>query len=87
MIFHFDNATPHTAMCMIDYLRASRLTREPPPIYFTGFGTMRFLHVRQTENGVDGCIFADNDQLLQGVMEVLNGISREEFEAVVEEWI
>jgi hypothetical protein len=31
--------------------------------------------------------FADDDELLQGVMEVLNRISREELEAGFEEWL
>jgi hypothetical protein len=31
--------------------------------------------------------FAGDDELLQGVMEVFNGISREELEAVFEEWL
>jgi hypothetical protein len=31
--------------------------------------------------------FADEDEFLQGVMEVFNGISREELEAVFEEWL
>jgi hypothetical protein len=33
-----------------------------------------------------GAVFAD-DQLSQSVMEVLNGISREEHEAPVQEWL
>jgi hypothetical protein len=33
-----------------------------------------------------GAAFAD-DELLQSVMEVLNGISREELEAIFEEWL
>jgi hypothetical protein len=34
-----------------------------------------------------GAAFADDNELLQDVMEVLNGISREELEAVFEEWL
>jgi hypothetical protein len=31
--------------------------------------------------------FADDGELLQGVMKVINGISREKLEAVFEEWL
>jgi hypothetical protein len=34
-----------------------------------------------------GAASADNNELLQGVMEVLNRISREELEVVFEEWL
>jgi hypothetical protein len=34
-----------------------------------------------------GAAFADDDELLESSMEVLNGISREEPEAVCEEWL
>jgi hypothetical protein len=33
MVLHFDNATPHTAKCTIDYLRANQLTRAPHPTF------------------------------------------------------
>jgi hypothetical protein len=34
-----------------------------------------------------GTVFVNDDELLQGVIDVLNGISREELEAVFEEWL
>jgi hypothetical protein len=55
--------------------------------HFTRFGVVGFLPVRQTENGVDRCGHADKDEFLQTVMEVLNAVSREELEAVFEEWL
>jgi hypothetical protein len=34
-----------------------------------------------------GAVFTHGDELLQGVMEVPNGISGEELEAIFEEWL
>jgi hypothetical protein len=84
MVLHFDSASPHTAKCTIDYLRVNRLTREPHPAFSPDLWPSDFSRFGKLKMAPMGAAFP-NDELLQGVMEVLNRISREEFEAVCEE--
>jgi hypothetical protein len=87
MVVHFGNAAPQTAKCTIDYLKANRLTRGPHPVispdlarsYFSLFGKLQMSSM--------GAAFANDDEPLQGVMVVPNGIWREELEAVHDEWL
>jgi histone-lysine N-methyltransferase SETMAR len=85
IVVHFDNATSHTAKCMIDYLRANRLTRVLHPAFSPDLAASDFYPFGKLKMMLMGMAFAD-DELLHGVMEVLNGISREELEAIFEEW-
>jgi transposase len=85
MAMHFDNATPRTAKCTIDYLRANRLIWAPYPVFSLDLASLEFYLLGRLKMALMRAAFAD--ELLQCVMEVLNGISREEFEAVFEEWL
>jgi hypothetical protein len=86
MVLHFDNATPRTAKCTIDSLRANRLTRAPHPVFSLDLTPSDFYLFGKMKTVLMNVAFAD-DELLQGVMEMLNGISREELEEVFEEWL
>jgi hypothetical protein len=85
MVVHFDSETPHTANCMIGYLRANRLTPAPHPAVSPEWAPSDFYLFGKLKVALLVAAFADDEECLQGVMEVLNGISREEFEAVYEE--
>jgi hypothetical protein len=52
---------------------------------FTGFGPSDFYLFGKLKMALMGAAFADNDQLLQGMMKVFNEILREELEAAFEE--
>jgi hypothetical protein len=84
MMVHFDNATPNTVKCTIDYLRANPFAREPHPAFSPDVMPLDFQLFGKLKITLMGAVFADGE-LLQGVMEVLNGISRERLEAVFEE--
>jgi hypothetical protein len=84
MVVHFDNETPCTAKCTIDYLRVNRLTPAPHPAFSLDLTPSDFYLSGKLKMVLMGAVFA-HDELLQDVIEVLNGISREELEAVVEE--
>jgi hypothetical protein len=77
---HFDNATPHTTKWTIDYLRANRLTRAPHPAFPPDFTPLDFYRFGKLKPALMDAAFAD--ELLRSVMEMLNGISREELQAV-----
>jgi hypothetical protein len=59
----------------------------PHPAFSAGVVPLDFILFGTLKTVLIGAAFADNDELLQGVMEVLNGISREDLEAVFEEWL
>jgi hypothetical protein len=81
MMVHFDNAIQHTAKGTIDYLRANRWTRAPPPAFSPDLAPSRFYLFGKLKMALMSAAFAGDGELLQGVMEVLNGISREQPEA------
>jgi histone-lysine N-methyltransferase SETMAR len=85
MVLHFDNATSHTSKCTIVDLRANRLTRVPHPAFSPDMAPSDFYRFGKLKMMLMGA-FA-HDELLQGVMKVFNGISREEIEVVFEEWL
>jgi hypothetical protein len=71
----------------VDYLRANGLTPAPHPAFSPDLEPSDFCLFGKLKMALIGAIFANNDELLQGVMEVLNGISREELDVVFEEWL
>jgi histone-lysine N-methyltransferase SETMAR len=76
MVVHFDNATPHTAKCTIDYLRANRLTRARHPAFSPDVAPSDFSLFAKLKIALMGAAFANDAELLQSMAEVLNGISR-----------
>jgi hypothetical protein len=87
MVVHFDDAIPHTANWTIDYLRAYRLIWTPHPAFSSDLEPSNFYMFSKLKMALMGAVFANDDELLQGVMEALNKISREEPEAIFEEWL
>jgi histone-lysine N-methyltransferase SETMAR len=87
MVVHFVHANPHAAKCRIDYLTVNRLTRVLHPAFSPDLAPSDFYVFGKLKMALMGAAFADDDELLQGMSEVLDGISREEHEAVFEEWL
>jgi histone-lysine N-methyltransferase SETMAR len=71
---------------MNDYVRANRLTQAPHPTFSPDLASSDFYLFGKLKMALMGAAFTNDDELLQGVIEVLNGISREGFEGVFEEW-
>jgi hypothetical protein len=84
MVVHFDNATLRAAKCMIGHLRANRLARAPHPAFSPDLAPSYFYLFGKLEMALMDTAITDDDKLLQSVMEVFNGIPREEFEPVFE---
>jgi hypothetical protein len=63
------------------------LTRAPHPACSPDLAPSDFYLFRKLKVALMGAIFADDNELLQNVMEVLNRIRREELEAVFKKWI
>jgi histone-lysine N-methyltransferase SETMAR len=87
IMVHFDNATPHTTKRTIDELMANRLTRRPHPVFSPDLAPSDFYLFGKLKMTLMDAAFTDGDELLQNVMEVLNGISREELEEVCGQWL
>jgi hypothetical protein len=76
MAMHFESTTPGTTKCTIDYLRTNRLMRAPHPAFSPDLAVSDSYVFSKLKKALMGATFTD-DGLLQGVMELLNGISRE----------
>jgi hypothetical protein len=76
----------HTAKCTIDYLGANRLTRAAYPAFSPDLELSDFYMFGKQKIALMGAAFA-NHELLQGVMEMFNGISRQVLETIFEEWL
>jgi hypothetical protein len=63
------------------------LARAPHPVFLLDFAPSDFYLFTKLKMALMGAAFASYDGLLQGVMGLLTGISREELEAVFEEWL
>jgi hypothetical protein len=63
------------------------LTLVPHPAFLPDLAPSDSYLFGKLKMALMGGAFADDDELLQGVTEELNGISREELEAVFEEWL
>jgi histone-lysine N-methyltransferase SETMAR len=87
MVLHFDNASPHTARLSSDYMNHNRLKRAPQPPFSPDLAPSDFYLFGKVKTALMGATFEDAEQLLQAVMAVLNGISRDELERVFEEWL
>jgi hypothetical protein len=60
-VLHFDHATPHTAKCTIDYLRADRLTRAPRPAFSPDLAPSDFYLFGKLKKALMGAAFAEDD--------------------------
>jgi hypothetical protein len=78
MVVHFDNVIRHTVKCVIYYLRANRVTRVPHRAFSPDLAPSTFYLFSKLEMALVGAIFAEDNELLHGVMEVLNRLLREE---------
>jgi histone-lysine N-methyltransferase SETMAR len=87
MVLHYDNAIPHTARLSSDYMNHNRLKRAPQPPFSPDLAPSDFYLFGKLKTALMGATFEDAEQLLQAVMTVLNGISRDELERVFSEWL
>jgi histone-lysine N-methyltransferase SETMAR len=63
------------------------MKRAPHPPFSPDLAPSDCYLFRKLKTALSGTEFEDEDELLDGVMEVLNGITRDELESVFEEWV
>jgi hypothetical protein len=66
MVVHFNNATPHTAKCTIDYLRANRVTRARHPAFSPDLAPSGFYLFGELKVTLMGAAFADETSFCKG---------------------
>jgi histone-lysine N-methyltransferase SETMAR len=87
VVVHFDNTSPHTATATVNFLSSHRMKRAPHQPFSPDLTPSDFYLFDKLKTALSGAVFEDEHELLDGVMEVLNGIMREELESVFEEWV
>jgi hypothetical protein len=63
-MMHFDNATPHTAKCTIDHLRANRLARGSHPAFSPDLTPSDFSVFGKLKMELMGVAFVDDNEPL-----------------------
>jgi hypothetical protein len=84
---NFDNATPHTARETLGFLKSHRMKRAPHPAFSTDLAPSDFYLFGKIKTALMGSEFEREQSLLDGVLRVINPISREELEYVFEDWL
>jgi hypothetical protein len=84
-IFHYDNVRPHAAECFNIYLSANRMMRVPHLAFSSDLAPSDFHVIGKLKVILKGFSFQDEDDLFRGVIEALNDISLQMFEATFEE--
>jgi histone-lysine N-methyltransferase SETMAR len=87
ILLHFDNATPHTAGETLGFLKSHRMKRAPHPAFSPDLAPSDFYLFGKIKTALMGSEFASEKELLDGVLAVISAISREELEAVFEDWL
>ena len=87
VLLHFDNASPHTATATVNFLGSHRMKRAPQPPFSPDLAPSDFYLFGKLKTALNGAEFEDEGELLDAVMSVLNGITRDELESVFGEWV
>jgi hypothetical protein len=74
LMLHFVNAIPHTARSTIGYINPNRLVRTPHPLFSPNLVPLDFYLFVRMKTALMEVTFEDDDQLFQGVIEVLHRI-------------
>jgi histone-lysine N-methyltransferase SETMAR len=87
IVRHFDNARPRTAGETLGFLKSHRMKRAPHPAFSPGLAPSDFYLFGKIKTALIGSEFESEQTLLDGVLGVISTISREELEAVFEDWL
>jgi hypothetical protein len=87
IVLHFDNATPHTAAVSMAFLDSHRMKRAPQPPFSADLAPSDFYLFGNLKTTLMGSVFENELGLLDGIMRVLDRITRDELESVFEEWV
>jgi hypothetical protein len=86
LIVHFDNARPHTAKNINEFLANNGITMGPHPPCSPDITLCDFFLFGYTNNQLMGRSFDDADQLLIAIKEVCESIEKAVLERIFHEW-
>jgi hypothetical protein len=87
LVLHFDHARPHTTGCITVYCRERRMTRILHQAFSLDLAPSDFYLFGKLKKVMKRCVFEYENEFFVGIMTELNKVSREELEAVFEEWL
>jgi histone-lysine N-methyltransferase SETMAR len=89
VVLHFGNSSPHTATATatVSFLSSHRTKRAPHPPFSPELAPSDFSLFGKLKMALNGTEFEHEHELLDGVMEVFNGITLDELESAFEEWM
>jgi histone-lysine N-methyltransferase SETMAR len=87
IVLHSDNATSQTAGEALGFLKSHRVKTAPHPAFSPDLAPSDFYLFGKIKTALMGFEFESEQELLDGVLGIVNTISREELECVFEEWL
>jgi hypothetical protein len=87
IVLHFDNAILHTAATSLDFFDLYRLRRAPQPPFSSDLTPPNCYLFGKLKTMLTRSIFENEQELLDGIMRVLNRITYDELESVFDEWM
>ena len=87
LVIHADNARPHTAKKVSEFIDSAGLRNAPHPPYSPDLAPSDFYLFGYLKNKMKGESFPSADDLLQRVLQILNNISTDTLKKVFDEWL
>jgi hypothetical protein len=84
---HFDNAAPHAAAVSLAFLDSHRMRMPPQPSVSPDLAPSDFSPFGKLKTTLMRSVFENEQELLDGVMRILDRIRRDELESIFEEWV
>lgn len=86
VVIHMDNATPHRSLAARDFAKKNRLNFCPHPAFSPDLAPSDFYLFGKVKHLLQGKEFESEEELFEAIIEILNGISKEELLSVIDEW-
>jgi histone-lysine N-methyltransferase SETMAR len=87
IVFHFDKATPHTATVSLAFLDSHRMRRTLQPPFSPDLAPSDFYLFGKLKTTLMGSVFENEQELLDGIIKILDQITRDELESAFEKWV
>jgi hypothetical protein len=87
MIVHADNAGPHVAKCVTEYMDHNSLKRAPLPPYSPDFAPSDFYRFGYVKHQLQGHEFTEGTELVSAISEILNQIPADTLVDVFDDWV
>lgn len=86
VVLHFDNARPHTARKVTQFMEEHHMKKAPQPAYSPDIAPSDFFLFGYLKNKLQGEHFDSVDSLYESVIEIFNEIPKTTLQATFQEW-